>query len=136
MMKITGSPDKPASSANNSSRPASRQKNDNDEVDRFGIGGNSVKYAKKSEKLKKLYKLAKSKSKKLTKSKKPSKSENSPKFHANETKPSFFTPNAKTALNYLQLAFIKALILSHFDPNYQISIKTYVLEYAIDELLS
>ena len=30
-------------------------------------------------------------------------------------KPNFLIPNTKKALNHLQLAFIKALILQHFD---------------------
>ena len=39
-------------------------------------------------------------------------------------------------LNYLQLAFIKALILQHFDLKSHIQIKTNALSYAIDGVLS
>ena len=60
MLKITGSSNKPASSRNNSnklafsknnnSRLVSGKNNSNGEVNRFGISGNSMEYAKKSEK--------------------------------------------------------------------------------------
>ena len=72
---MTGLPDKSAPSKNNDSRLASNKnnnskpisrKNDNDgEVDRFGVSGNGVEHAKKSEKLSK---SGKSKSEKTSKS--------------------------------------------------------------------
>ena len=71
MLKITRSPDKPASSRNNGSRlasnknnnnrPVSKRNNGNSKVDRFGISKNSIEYTKKSGKL---FKLRKSKSEK------------------------------------------------------------------------
>ena len=74
-----------------------------------------MKHAKKSKKLSKLEKL---KSKKTSKfqnlaklGKKLSKNGNSTNFDVTETRPKFLTFNAKTAFNYLQLAFIKAPIL-------------------------
>ena len=100
MLKITGSPDKPAPSRNNGSksassrnddsRPASRRNNGNGEVNRFGVGRNGVEHAKK---------LGKSKSEKTSKSqnlaksgKKLSKSGNLTNFDAIEDKPKFLTP--------------------------------------------
>ena len=63
MLKTTGLSDKPAPSRNNNSRlasnrndnskPVSKKNNSNDKVDRFGIGKNSIKHAKKSRKLSK-----------------------------------------------------------------------------------
>ena len=47
-------------------------------------------------------------------------------------KPNFLTPNAKKAFNHLWLAFIKASILQHFDPENHIRIKTDASGYAID----
>ena len=81
------------------------------------------KSIKKCRKLSKVRKLAKglklSKSQKLAKlRKKLSKSGNLPNFNAKKNKPSFFIPNAKTTFNCLWLAFIKALILRHFDLKY------------------
>ena len=62
ILKTTGLLDKPAPSKNNGSksafsrnndsRPAFRRNDDDGEVNRFGIGGNGVEHAKKSEKLK------------------------------------------------------------------------------------
>ena len=52
------------------------------------------------------------------------------------SKPNFLTPNAKKALNYLWLAFIKALILQHFDLESHILIETNASSYAIDIVLS
>ena len=58
MLKTTGSLDKlapsrndgskSASSRNNNSKPASKRNNSNGKIDRFGVGGNGVEYAKKS----------------------------------------------------------------------------------------
>ena len=50
-------------------------------------------------------------------------------------KPNFLTPNAKKIFNYLQLAFIKASILQHFDLKSHIQIKTHMLGYTIDVVL-
>ena len=50
--------------------------------------------------------------------------------------PNFLTLNAKKAFNYLRLAFIKAPILQHFDPESYIRIKTDALGYAIGGMLS
>ena len=71
----------------------------------------------------KLFKSGKSKSEKISKSqnlaklgKKLSKNRNSTNFNTMEDRPKFLTPNARTAFNYLRLAFTKAPILRHFDP--------------------
>ena len=56
--------------------------------------------------------------------KKLSKSRNSTNFDATEDKPKFLTPDARTAFNRLWLAFTKALILWHFDPECHIWIET------------
>ena len=110
-MKTTKSPDKPALSRNNSSKSASNRninsrpvfkKNDGDsKVNKFGVGGNSIKHAKKSEKLSK---LGISKSKKISKSqslaksgKKLSKSGNSTNFDIIKNRSKFLTSNAITA---------------------------------------
>ena len=53
-----------------------------------------------------------------------------------ETGSSFLTPKARSAFNCLRFAFIKAIILQHFDPKYHIRIKTDVLGYAINGVLS
>ena len=50
--------------------------------------------------------------------------------------PNFLIPNAKKAFNYLQLAFIIALILRHFDPECHIRIETNISGYIIDRVLS
>ena len=81
ILKTTGLSDKPAPSKNNGSKSASSKnnnsklisgKNNGDgEIDGFGVDGNGVEHAKKSEKLSKLGKLSKprkSKSKKTSKS--------------------------------------------------------------------
>ena len=124
---------------NNDSRPASWMNDCDVEFDRFG--SDSVKHAKKSGKSKgqksarsrKSSKLGKSKD---GKSKKPPKSGNSPNFDAKNIRPSFLTPQARSAFNCLRLTFIKALILRHFDPKYHIWIKTHELGYAIGSMLS
>ena len=125
MLKTTRLLNKPVSSKNNSSKLAFNRNNNNrlafkknygnDEVDRFGVGKNSIKYAKK---LEKLFKLGKSKSKKTFKSqnlaksrKKLLKSENLTNFDATKARPKFLISDARTAFNHLQLAFTKALIL-------------------------
>ena len=78
------------------------------EIDRFNIGENGKKYAKK---LGKLFKSGKSKSEKTTKSgKKLSKIRNLTNFDATENESKFLTPNVRTAFNRLRLAFTKALI--------------------------
>ena len=48
----------------------------------------------------------------------------------------FLTPDTKKAFNYLRLAFIKALILRHFDLESHIRIETDASGYAIGEVLS
>ena len=98
------------------------------EVNRFGVNGD-MKHTKKSEKMSKSQNLAKSR-------KKSSKSGNSTNFNAIETGPKFLTSDARTAFNYLQLAFIEASIFWHFDPKYHIWIETNAMGYAIDGMLS
>ena len=51
-------------------------------------------------------------------------------------KPNFLTPNTKKAFNHLRLAFIKAPILRHFDPESHIRIETDASGYAIGGVLS
>ena len=80
-----------------------------------------------SQKSAKSWKLSKSGKSKGEKSKKPSTSGNSPKFDAKDSGPSFLTPKARSAFNRLWLAFTKAPILYHFDPECYIRIKTDVL---------
>ena len=77
-----------------------------------------------------------SEGKKSAKSKKPSKSGNSPNFDAKEADPSFLTPEARSAFNRLWLAFTKAPILWHFDPECHIRIETDASGYAIGGVLS
>ena len=72
-------------------------------IDGFDINSGK-KIVKKLRKLFKSQKPAKSK-------KNLSKSENLPNFGAIEVGLKFLTPNARTAFNYLWLAFIKTLIL-------------------------
>ena len=160
MLKTIGSPNKPVSgkndssrsassrnngsklafSRNNNSRPAFRKNNGNGKIDRFGVGGNGVEYTKKSEKSSK---SGKSKSEKMSKSqnltksgKKLSKSGNSTNFDATEDRPKFLTPDARTAFNRLRLAFTEAPILRHFDPECHIRIETDASGYAIGGVLS
>ena len=109
-------------------------------VDGFSVGGNDVEHAKKSGKL---FKSGKSKSKKTSKSrnsaksgKKLSKNGNSTNSDATEDGPKFLTPNARTALNRLWLAFTEAPILWHFDPECHIRIETDVSGYAIGGVLN
>ena len=51
-------------------------------------------------------------------------------------KPNFLTPNTKKVFNYLQLAFIKAPILWHFDLKSHIQIKIDISGYAINGVLN
>ena len=161
MLKTTRLPDKSAPSRNNGNKLASckknynrlssRRNNGNGEVDGFGVSGNGVEHAKKSiksksEKTSKFWKLSKSrksKGEKTSKSwnsaksgKKSSKSGNSTNSNATKDKPKFLTPNTRPAFNRLQLAFIKAPILWHFDPECHIWIETDTLGYAIGGVLS
>ena len=48
----------------------------------------------------------------------------------------FLTSDAKKTFNHLRLAFIKALILQHFDPECHIWIETNALGYVIDRVFS
>ena len=50
--------------------------------------------------------------------------------------PKFLTPDARQAFTQLRQAFIKALILQHFDPKRHIRIKTDPYSYAIDDIHS
>ena len=50
--------------------------------------------------------------------------------------PNFLTSDTKKTFNHLRLAFIKALILQHFDLKSYIQIKTNALGYAIGRVLS
>ena len=81
----------------------------------------------------KLSKFGKSKGEKSIK---PSKSRNSSNFNTKNCKPSFLTPKARSAFNCLRLAFTKAPILWHFDPECHIWIETGALGYAISSILS
>ena len=113
--------------------------NGNCKVVGFGVNNSDKEFAKKSRKLSKGLKLSKSgnsKGKKLAKSKKPSKSGNSPYFNTKEAGPSFLIFEARAAFNRLWLAFTKASILQHFDPECHIWIETNALSYAIGGILS
>ena len=70
-----------------------------------------------------------------SKNKKSKKSTRVPNVGATE-EPNFLTSNAKKAFNQLRLAFIKALILRHFDLKSHIQIETDVSGYAIGRVLS
>ena len=99
-----------------------------------GVDGGGMEIAKKSGKLKdqKTYK-----SRKLSKSgKNSSKSGNSPNFGATESGPSFLIPEVRSTFNRLWLAFTKAPILWHFNPEYYIWIETDALGYVIGGVLS
>ena len=81
----------------------------NNEVNRYGVGENSVEHTKN---------LGKLKSKKMCKSqnlaklgKKSSKIGNLTNFDAIENRPKFLTSDTRTAFNCLWLAFIEAPIL-------------------------
>ena len=51
-------------------------------------------------------------------------------------KPNFLTPDAKKSFNHLRLAFIKALIVQHFDLESHIQIEINALSHAIGGLLN
>ena len=72
MLKTTGLLGKPAFIRNNCSKPAFKRNDSNDEINKFGIGDNSIEYAKNLGKLKgqKLSKSQKLISKKLANSEK------------------------------------------------------------------
>ena len=120
------------SSRNDDSRPASGRNDGDSEIDRFG--GDGVEPAKKSQKSKG------QKTSKSQKSSKPgknsSKSGNLRNFGNTEFGPSFLTPKARSAFNRLWLAFTKAPIFWHFDPECHIWIETDALSYAIGGVLS
>ena len=148
LTSILKTTNKPAPSRNNGSRSAFGRNNDrrpaygrnegDGEVDGFG---GRVEHAKKSGKSKsqesaksqKLSKLGKSKGEK---SKKPPKCGYLPNFDAKNTGPNFLTPKARSAFNRLRLAFTKAPILRHFDPECHIRIETDASGYAIGGVLS
>ena len=122
------------------SRLASGKNNDDNEINKFDIGINSVEHAKKS---RKLSKSGKSKSEKMSKfwnlaksRKKLSKSRNSTNFDTIKTGPKFLIPDVKTTFYCLRLALTEAPILQHFDWECHIWIETDVLGYAIGEMLS
>lgn len=78
------------------------------------------------------------KSKNSTKSKKPAMAKKL-KFAKITNKVSeidFLTFKSKTIFLYLQIAFIKVLILYHFDLKYHIRIKTNISRYTIDKILN
>ena len=83
----------------------------------------------KGEKTFKSWNLAKS-------GKKSSKSGNSTNSDATKYGPKFLIPDARTAFNRLRLAFTKALIFWHFDPECHIRIETDASGYAISGVLS
>ena len=149
MLKTIRSPDKPAPNRNNGSRlasnrnnnnkPASGRNNGNGKVDEFV--GDGVEHTKKSEKLKsqklaKFWKLSNSRKSKGEKSKKPSKNRNLLNFNATKAEPNFLIPSARAAFNRLWLAFIKAPILWHFDPEYYIWIEIDASDYVISGVQS
>ena len=86
---------------NNGNKSIFGQNNSNNEVNKFDISGNSIKYAKKLTKLKKSFESRKLKSEKLAKSKKLSKNRNLSKFYTKKTGPSFLIFNIKIAFNLL-----------------------------------
>ena len=100
---------------NNNNKLAFRKNNDNNKDNEFGINRNSVKYAKKSEKLSKLRKSKGQKISKfqnLAKSRKELlKSGNLSNFNTREAALKFLNFDTKTAFNYLRLIFIEASIL-------------------------
>ena len=71
----------------------------------------------------------------LSKNKKFRKLTHVPNIKATE-KLNFLTSNAKKVFNHLWLAFIKALILQHFDLENHIQIKTDISGYAISRVLN
>ena len=87
-----------------------------DEVGGVESGGELIRKSGKLSKTRKLSKSGESKGKKSAKSKNPLKSGNLPNFNATEAGLSFLNPEARSAFNRLRLAFTKAPILHHFDP--------------------
>ena len=70
-----------------------------------------------------------------SKNEKSKKSIHMPNIGAIE-EPNFLTSDAKKAINYLQLAFIKAPILQHFDLESHIWTKTNTSSYILGKMLS
>ena len=99
-------------------------------------GDELIKKCRKLPKTRKLSKLGNSKGKKSAKSKKPSKSVNLTNFDAMEAGPSLLTPKTRATFNRLWLAFTKAPILWHFDPECHIQIETDASGYTIGGVLS
>ena len=93
----------------------------------------SVKIAKKSRKSKG---QKTSKFQKSAKSKKLLKIGSLPNFNAKNNRPNFLTLKTRSAFNRLRLAFTKARIFWHVDPECHIRIKTDALGYAIGSMLS
>ena len=121
-------------SRNDNSGSIFKKNNGNVKVNKFSLGGDGMEYAKnlrklKGKKLSKSWKLAKSR-------RNLSKNENLPNFDIEKTRPSFLISEAKAAFNHLQLAFIKTLILWHFDLEYHIWIETKASRYTIGRMLS
>ena len=148
ILKTIKSPDKPIFSKKNINRPAFSRNNSyklafekNNSNSKIRLSGDNIKYAKKFKKSKdqksaksqKSSKLGKSKSEK---SKKLIKSGNSSNFEAIKARSIFLTFDTRIAFNYLLLAFIKALILCHFDPECHIWIEIDVSGYDICEVLN
>ena len=96
----------------------SRARRNRNELDRWKVNSDEVENDEIEKKVQKL-----SKSKNLSKSKKTVGSD-------------FLTPKAKLAFTKLRQAFVKALILYHFNPERYIWIKTDVLGYTIDRVLN
>ena len=90
---------------NDSNKLVSKKNNSNSKIVKYNINNSSIKLTNRLRKSKKL-----SKFQKIFKSKKLLKSRNLPKINIKKTVSSFLLFDTKTALNYLQLAFIKALI--------------------------
>ena len=65
-----------------------------------------------------------------------SKNHDFPKSRPEEAKTGFLTPKAKLAFTQLKQAFVKALILHHFDPESHIRIEIDVSGYVIGDVLS
>ena len=99
-------------------------------------GDESLEKCGKLSKTGKLSKSGNSKGKKSAKSKKLSKSGNLPNFDITEIGSGFLSPKARTTFNRLRLAFTKAPILRHFDPECHIWIETDASGYAIGGVLS
>ena len=72
----------------------------------------------------------------LSQGKKLSKDENFTNFDLKKNKPSFLILKARETFNCLWLAFIKAPILWHFDPECYIKIEIDASSYAISIVLS